>query len=201
MVDLAETLLTRAFGEPAGLLGRLGGRLMARGNAPTERHMIGVAELQPGQTVVLIGPGPGVGVAAAIDAGVTRVIAVDPSPLMLGACRRRAASIPHAGTDLDTVDGTAEHTGLDDAVADAVISVNNIFIWPDRAAGLAELLRILRPGAQLLISAHQKWLPEGPQALAKDVHTAGFINVETWTWTCTTHRYTPATQLRAARPA
>ena len=131
---VTRTLVTRGFGEPAGVLGRVGGRLMARGNGPTERHMIELAELQPGQTVFLVGPGPGIGVQAAVATGAARVIAVDPSPVMLAACRRRCAGVE--GVELEFVSGTAADTGQGDQVADVVVTVNNTFLWPDRGAGL-----------------------------------------------------------------
>lgn len=172
---------------------------MARGNGPTERHMIALAELQPGQTVVLVGPGPGIGVQAALAARAARVIAVDPSPVMLAACRRRCAGAE--GVELECVAGTAADTDQGDQVADVVVTVNNIFLWPDRAAGLAELHRILRPGGRLLVSAHDKWLPEGRAALADQIRDAGFTDVQTWTWEPPGRGATLAAQLRALRPA
>lgn len=202
MTTFGEALLSRAFGQPTGLLGRLGGRLMAQGNGPTERHMIDLAGPQAGETVVLIGPGPGIGVQAAGTTGASRVIAIDPSPIMLDACRRRCAPLTRdPALDLEFREGTAANTRLADSAADIVISVNNIFIWPDRAAGLAELYRILRPGGRLLVSTHEKWLPGGLDALAADVRDAGFTGQRTWTWQPPGRGATPAAQLRAARPS
>lgn len=201
MAALGEALITNTFGRPAGLLGRLGGRLMAHGNGPTERHMIALAAPEASETVVLIGPGPGVGVQAALTAGASRVIAVDPSPVMLAACRRQGAPLAEdPEPSLELVEGTASDTRQADRSADIVISVNNIFIWPDRAAGLVELYRVLRPGGQLLVSTHDKWLPAGRDALADDVRGIGFTDVQTWTWEPPGRGATLATQLRATRP-
>ena len=200
MTAFGEALLTRAFGEPTGLLGHLGGRLMAKGNGPTERHMIDLAGLRADNTVVLIGPGPGIGVQAAVTAGASRVIAIDPSPIMLAACRRRCAPATHdPAIDLEFIEGTVANTSLTDGAADVVISVNNIFIWPDRAAGLVELYRILRPGGRLLVSAHEQWLPGGREGLAADVRDAGFADEQTWTWQPPGRGARPAAQLRATR--
>lgn len=192
--------LRRAFGRPVGLLGRLGGRVMARGNGPTENHVAALAELRAGETVAVIGPGPGVGVVAA--AAAARVLAVDPSSTMLNACRRRCRRLVRDGIlDLELHQGTAETTGLAPAVADVVISVNNVMLWQDRRAGLAELFRLLRPGGRLLISAHAKWLPGGLDRLAADTDAAGFAEVTTWTWQPPTRAAATAAQLRAIRPA
>jgi len=45
MTDVGTRLLEMGFGRPSGPLGRLGGWLMARGNADTERRMVDVADL------------------------------------------------------------------------------------------------------------------------------------------------------------
>jgi ubiquinone/menaquinone biosynthesis C-methylase UbiE len=54
---------------------------MARANAGTERHLVELAELGSGETVLVLGPGPGVGL---LEAGprAGQVIGVDPSAVM-----------------------------------------------------------------------------------------------------------------------
>ncbi|HEY1639943.1 MAG TPA: class I SAM-dependent methyltransferase [Streptosporangiaceae bacterium] len=47
--------------------------------------------------------------------------------------------------------GSAEHTGLPDACADVVHARFAYFFPPGKDAGLAEVLRILRPGGRLLV--------------------------------------------------
>ena len=152
------------------MLGRVGGRLMARGNAETERHVVAQAELTRTDEVLVVGPGPGVGLrAAAAWAG--RVVGVDPSETMLAACRRRCTDLVAAGR-VTLVAGDAAHTGQPDASVDVVLSVDNLMLWPDRRAGLAELRRVLRPGSRLLLSAHERWLPGGLSALTAAVEAA-----------------------------
>lgn len=173
---------------------------MASGNGPTERHMVALADVRAGETVLVIGPGPGVGVVAAAPAG--HVIAVDPSPVMLAACRRRCRGLVRRGVlDVELIERDAAHTGLSDATADVAISVNNIMIWPDRAAGLAELWRVLRPRGRLLVSAHHRWLDGGADGLADSTRAAGFRDVETWTWSPPSRGASLAVQLRATRPS
>jgi arsenite methyltransferase len=58
-------LLDAAFGHPRGLLGRLGGAVMARGNAGQERRAVGHASLRAGERLLVPGPGPGLGPALA----------------------------------------------------------------------------------------------------------------------------------------
>jgi SAM-dependent methyltransferase len=50
--------------------------------------------------------------------------------------------------------GTADRTGLPDASVDRVVSVNNVAIWPDLAAAVDELHRVVRQGGLVTIAWH-----------------------------------------------
>lgn len=196
MASITELLQTQGFGLPSGPLGRIGGALMARGNAETERRLVRLAAIADTETVLVLGPGPGIGLAAAGEQAAL-TIGVEPSELMRASCERRCADLVAAGR-VRVVAGDAEHTGQDDACADVLFSVNNVMFWPNREAGLAEAFRVLRPGGRLLISAHERWLPDG---LAEAVRAAGFVDVQSWTWEPPNTRFAAlAAQLRAVRP-
>lgn len=198
MTNIGERLADVGFGRPRGLLGRLGGRLMAKGNADTELHLVELAELTHDETVLVLGPGPGVGLhAAALRAKLA--VGVDPSELMLDACRQRCADLITNAT-VQVRLGDAENTGQGDNSVDVVLSVNNVMIWPDWHAGLTETRRVLRPGGRMLLSAHNKWLPGGLTALAAAVENAGFDDIRTWTWEPPGRGAATAAQLQARRP-
>ncbi|MGH3449957.1 MAG: class I SAM-dependent methyltransferase [Haloechinothrix sp.] len=190
-------LLDRTFGHPEGILGRFGGAIMARGNGATEEHVVNVAVLAATDTVLVVGPGPGVGLRAAAERA-RLTIGVDPSDDMLRACRQRCAGL---GQRLRLRRGSAERTGADDASFDVVLTVNNVQIWDDRASGFAELCRVLRPGGRLLLSTHEKWLPVPRHDLAAEVGAAGFIDVQSWTWDPPGRMTARACQLRARKPS
>ncbi|MFF3676228.1 class I SAM-dependent methyltransferase [Streptomyces sp. NPDC002120] len=197
MESITQGLLTKGFGRPGGLLGRLGGRLMAHGNAATERHAVALARPTEQEVVLVVGPGPGVGLEAAARRS-AHVIGVDPSDVMLAMARRRCASAL-ARDRLRLTVGTAADTGCPDLSVDVVISVNNLHLWPDVPAGLTELHRVLRPGGRILLAAHEKWLPTALPALAHTVLAAGFTSVRSWTWEPPTRMASTAALLSAVR--
>jgi arsenite methyltransferase len=172
---------------------------MARANASTERHLVDIAGLGPDTAVLVLGPGPGIGLQeAGIRSGY--VVGIDPSAVMRDAAARRCAELIRQGR-VHVKSGTADDTGEADATMDVVLAVNNVHIWPDWRAGFAELHRVLRPGGLLLLSAHQKWLPGGQPALTAAVKEAGFAEIEVWSWEPPGSEAPTAVQLRARRPA
>jgi arsenite methyltransferase len=192
------SLLDRAFGHPRGLLGRIGGTLMAHGNAGTERYVVEVAAPGPAEHVLVLGPGPGIGLRAAAERAGS-VVGVDPSEEMLRRCRHECAAAIAAGT-VRLRPGSAAHTGQPAASVDVVLSVNNVQLWDDRAAGFAELCRVLRPGGRLVLSAHERWLPVPRHELAAEAAAAGLTDLQTWVWDPPGPAAALAAQLRAYRP-
>jgi ubiquinone/menaquinone biosynthesis C-methylase UbiE len=170
-------VLDHAFGHPQGALGRLGGKLMARGNAGQEARAVEQAALQPGEQVLVVGPGPGVGLklAAGAVAPSGHVIGVEPSAVMRKMAANRAATEIEQGL-VEIRAGTAEATGCANASVDAAMSVNNIMLW-NLPLGLAELARVLRPRARLVVSVHRHVLHVAPEKLRDQMAKAGFTDV------------------------
>jgi len=140
MASIKQRLRTRAFDRPEGLLGRLGGWLMARGNGPTEQYLVELSQLHPKDRVLVLGPGPGVGLRAAGERA-AMVVGIDPSDTMLVAARHRCPELVREGR-VQLVHGEAEDTHQPDQSATVVLSVNNLQQWRDRKAALAEILRV-----------------------------------------------------------
>jgi ubiquinone/menaquinone biosynthesis C-methylase UbiE len=89
----------------------------------------------------------GPGLWAAQQTGAT-LIGVDPSAAGLAAARRRAERVGLASR-ATYQKGTFEQTGLPDAAADGVVSIEAFQYAPDKRAALTELHRILRPGGRI----------------------------------------------------
>jgi len=87
------------------------------------------AALADSQTVINIGAGTG------SYEPVQTVVAIEPSPVMIG--QRSAGSAP-------AIQAAAEHIPLRDDCADAALAVLTIHHWTDLMAGLAEMRRVAR---------------------------------------------------------
>ncbi len=84
----------------------------------------------------------------------TRVHAVDFAPAMLEALRARAAA---AGiTNVDTQLADAQSLPFPDESFDVAYSMFGIIFFADRSRALAEMARVLRPGARVVVSS---WPP------------------------------------------
>jgi SAM-dependent methyltransferase len=129
---------------------------------------IGHLKLQPGETVVDLGSGPGLDAfLAAQQVGAKgRVIGVDMTPEML---ERARASAAKAGiTNVEFRQGRLERLPVESATVDAVTSNCVINLVPDKAAVFAEVGRVLKPGGRVVVSDIVLERPL-PQAVAKDV--------------------------------
>jgi ubiquinone/menaquinone biosynthesis C-methylase UbiE len=165
--------------------GRIMATVMATGNADMENAAVDLVNPRPDAKVLMIGCGPGVGVvAAARRASNGMVIGLDPSEVMVERTRTRCrrARVEHL-TKVERA--AAEILPLPDQSQGAVVSVNNIQLWSDRAVGLDECVRVLVPGGVLVVLLHtwampdavppEEWIAE----LTADLSTRGVI-VESW---------------------
>ncbi|MHB8693214.1 MAG: methyltransferase domain-containing protein [Solirubrobacteraceae bacterium] len=126
-------------------------------------YFLGLAALQPGETVLDLGSGSGMdSFLAANQVGPDgRVTGVDMTDAQLAKARRLA---DEAGlTQTDFREGYIETPPVQDGSVDCVISNGVINLSPDKPAVFAAAARALRPGGRLaladIVTEHQ--LPEG----------------------------------------
>jgi SAM-dependent methyltransferase len=99
-----------------------------------------------GRTLVDLGCGTGFWLPGyASDAG--RVIGIEPDP----ALREKAARRVRGLADVEVVPGSAEHLPLARRWVDVVHARFAYFLAPGGDAGLAEVLRVLKPGGSLVV--------------------------------------------------
>lgn len=158
--------LARQFARPSGWLGRLWiAPWLDRISAEMNRLTLAELDLRPDEAVLEIGFGGGALLAAILATTSGPVWGVDLSPAMVARARRRFAGVVR----LQLVEASVERLPLATASVDKACSVNNLYFWPDPAAGMAELARVVRPGGMLAIAF------EPPEELRKwPGHRFGF---------------------------
>lgn len=119
---------------------------------PAVRAVIERLDIQPGECVLELGPGPGAfTVSAAHKVGPDgKLIAVDIQPQMIAQVEKRAAK---AGlVNVEPHVASAYELPVEDASVDRAFLVTVLPEIPDRARALAELYRVLKPGGLLSVS-------------------------------------------------
>jgi ubiquinone/menaquinone biosynthesis C-methylase UbiE len=124
--------------------------------------LAGELRLGHGRTVVDLAAGTGKLTRLLTATGAT-VVGVEPVDEMRTALERTTP-------DADARAGTAEHTGLPGASADAV-TVAQAFHWFDGPAALAEIHRILRPNGKLALVWNVRDLDHPTQRAVEDLFT------------------------------
>ncbi len=144
--------LDAQYRRPSGVLGRYIGCEMARDHQPENRWTVEVLQARPADQILEIGFGAGVAIQA-LSTVVTsgRITGMDFSPTMLRAARRRNAAAIRAGR-VRLLGGEAGALPFAAQSFDLAFSIHSIYFWPQPAAALAEIWRVLRPGGRLALT-------------------------------------------------
>jgi len=110
-------------------------------------HLVGlIGLLDPTLVFADLGCGTGV-VAEALAPFAQGVVAVDDSPTMLAAARRRLAGFPN----VQIHEGQLEALPLESGCVDVATTILVLHHLPDPARALTEVARVLRPGGRLVV--------------------------------------------------
>ena len=140
-------LLMRMFGRPKGVLGRLGGVIMARVNRDAAAQVIEVLDVRPDDKVLEVGFGP-------VSPFKCCCIAFPPDPSLASISRRkwsgrrRPATRTHceaAGRTCATVQSRGYRS------FDKALAINSMQAWPDARAALREIRRVLKHGGNVAL--------------------------------------------------
>jgi ubiquinone/menaquinone biosynthesis C-methylase UbiE len=171
------------FGNPRGVVGHLVGILMALKNRARSAWAVDQLKIHHGDAILEIGAGPGLtlkSVAARVPDGF--VAGIDHSATMV----RQSSSRNRKGLEAGRVSVTRASVDLlpfPDNHFDQVFTINSMMFWPDPAAGLREVKRVLKPGGRVSVF----YQPHGAKTTARvrelgerirsEVRAAGFEDI------------------------
>jgi ubiquinone/menaquinone biosynthesis C-methylase UbiE len=134
---------------PHGAVGRVFGLLMTLINAPAFEFAERALAPQSGDAILEIGFGTG-RLVRRLAARARFVGGVDPSPLMVETGRKANATAIERG-QVDLRLGDAGALPWPEGTFDKACALHSFQFWPDPAAGLAEVRRVLKPHGLLLL--------------------------------------------------
>ena len=141
------------WGDPSGFLGGAALTAMALQNAGQNKAALDLLAPRPGDSVIELGCGPGMGVRAALKrvgregfvAGIDQsaMAAHYAAHVVHGACLEGRAAIMRA---------EAADLPFRDSMFDRAFAVNSFQFWADPSRALREVARVLAPGGRLVIT-------------------------------------------------
>src|SRR4051812_48320319 len=141
------------FHHPTGAAGHLAGWIMGRrsSNVARNRWAVQLLDIQPTDRVIELGCGPGVALAALATRAVRgSVVGVDHSQVRIRQARRRNRAAIRAGR-VRLIHAPVDGLSGSEGPFDAALAVNTVGMWPDPAARLRDLARLLRPGGRIAL--------------------------------------------------
>ena len=144
-------LLMQMFGRPKGILGRLGGIILARTKRDFTQWVIPLLEVQPDSKVLEVGFGPGVAIQIlAAIASTGSVAGVDYSQEMVEQATTRNAKAIAAGI-VQLHYGSVEKLPFADDTFDKALAINSMQVWSDAIVGLREIRRVMAGGGKIAL--------------------------------------------------
>jgi ubiquinone/menaquinone biosynthesis C-methylase UbiE len=173
---IAQRLLLRMFGRPQGLLGRVGGLIMARLNKQCAAWVIDLLAIQPHDRVLEVGFGPGVGIALLAQAASAGCVAgVDASTEMVVQATARNRHAIQQGR-VDVRHGTVECLPFADEPFDKALAINSMQVWTDIEAGLREVRRVLKTRGSIALG-FTPYAGQTKEGLPERLTAVGFTEV------------------------
>jgi ubiquinone/menaquinone biosynthesis C-methylase UbiE len=185
-MSFTEAILLRMFGRPQGMLGRLGGIIMARTNEACGAWVTQLLEIAPRDTVLEVGFGPLVIIERLSKlAAAPRVAGIDASQEMVEQARARNRAAIRTG-QVDLRRGSVESLPFDSNAFDKALAINSMQVWRDIGAGLREVRRVMKPAAKLALG-FTAYAGQPKTELTGTLAALGFLTpalVERDTWFC-----------------
>ncbi len=144
--------MAKQLGRPRGWFGRrFMGAALNRDNKSILDAAVEALQPKEGERIIDVGFGGGYALDRVLErVSPARPVGVEISLPMIEAGRERWGE----AVELHLADVTA--MPFTKAAADAVLSVNTIYFWPDARAALSEIRRVLRSGGRLVLGVRRR---------------------------------------------
>jgi len=153
LVELAAAEMAAQLGHPTGEVGIAVGDYMSRVNLNLIKVAYRHLAPTPHGRILEIGFGNGKLISDLLDmAPGLSYAGVDTSETMICEARKINQALLEQGR-LELYNASVEKLPFPDATFDRALSVNAIYFWPDQLAGLAEIRRVLRADALLVLAS------------------------------------------------
>jgi arsenite methyltransferase len=142
--------------QPSGKLSGIFAIYMNFGNNSLNKLAVQALDIQPKDHILEVGFGGGVAlykILKNIHGGF--VAGIDYSPDMVKRGKRKFQKSIASGK-MTLVEGNVTSMPFSDASFDKICTINTIYFWHDPTAGLSEILRVLKPGGQLVVGIAPK---------------------------------------------
>ncbi|MCE1187873.1 MAG: methyltransferase domain-containing protein [Ignavibacteria bacterium] len=147
--------LAGQFRKPRGIAGLFAIRAMARHNSYVTRWTIENCEILPGDTVLEIGFGHGLGLLLSAERTNTKVYGMDFSLDMVHRAAHRYKELIHAGR-LELACGAVDTAPFQEGMFHKIYSVNVACFWKEPLVELREIYRMLKPGGKAVCNFSEK---------------------------------------------
>ncbi|KAI1893074.1 hypothetical protein AGOR_G00140130 [Albula goreensis] len=184
--------ISKQLGQPTkSLLGWMVKRSLIKNNRILEENAVKLCAIQPTDTVLELGFGPGVGLEAAaqlLSSPEGKLIGVDYSEYMYKVSTQRMKHLIASGK-VTLHQCSVDAMPLPDSSVDKVFHCNCYYFWPDLREGAAEIHRVMKPGGLMVTTlnltrlselASQKVIPGDnwrPENYIDALRATGFIDV------------------------
>jgi arsenite methyltransferase len=148
---LVNRIRSQQAGHPSGPLGRLIGKLMIKSTSASNDRALELLDLKESQTVLEVGFGQGRTTEIVLNQG-HRVLGIEVSVTMLRQATARNRKACRDGR-AKLVTGGGKLIPFDENTADAAFSAHTIYFMDDPQLTLAEIVRVLRPGARFVLAS------------------------------------------------
>lgn len=150
-----ERWIAAQLRRPSGLGGRAIGHVLNRVNRSVNQSAINRLGLAADESVLEVGCGCGGALGPILRRTQGFVAGVELSDVMVAETRRRFRGALRRGR-LELKQGEAAAIPYGDDRFDCAVATQTIYFWPDPAAGLREIQRVLKPGGRVVLAVEAR---------------------------------------------